>query len=61
MNYIQQKRDKASPKQMADALGHNLDTHLKSYSRFNTKELENSFYSVICKLENKVVKVENKF
>ena len=32
-----------SPKQIADAMGHDLETHLKSYSRFNTKDLENSF------------------
>ena len=25
------------------AMGHDLKTHLKSYSRFNTKDLENAF------------------
>ena len=24
-------------------MGHDLETHLKSYSRFNTKDLENDF------------------
>ena len=24
-------------------MGHDLETHLKSYSRFNTKDLENAF------------------
>ena len=32
-----------SPKQVADALGHSLDTHLLSYARFNTRELAKSF------------------
>ena len=37
-------------------MGHDLETHLKSYSRFNTKELENAFDSVVDKLENTVKK-----
>ena len=28
-----------APKQIADAMGHTLDVHLKSYARFMTKEL----------------------
>ena len=40
-------------------MGHDLETHLKSYSRFNTKDLENAFDSVIRKSENKVGKVKN--
>ena len=32
-----------SPKQVADALGHSLDTHLLSYARFITRELGKSF------------------
>ena len=32
-----------SPKAVADALGHTLDTHLLSYARFQTKELANQF------------------
>jgi len=32
-----------SPKQVADALGHSLDTHLLSYARFNTRDLAKSF------------------
>ena len=41
-------------------MGHDLETHLKSYSRFNTKDLENAFDSVVEKLENKVKKVIKK-
>ena len=37
-------------------MGHDLETHLKSYSRFNTKDLENAFDSVVDKLENTVKK-----
>jgi hypothetical protein len=37
-------------------MGHDLETHLKSYSRFNTKDLENAFDSLICKSEKKVEK-----
>ncbi|MCR8540561.1 MAG: hypothetical protein JJ848_009445 [Prochlorococcus marinus CUG1439] len=48
-----------SIKQIADAMGHKLETHLKSYSRLNTKDLESAFDSVICKLENKVEKFKN--
>ena len=40
-----------SPKQIADAMGHDLETHLKSYSRFNTKDLENAFDFVVERLE----------
>ncbi len=40
-----------SPKQIADAMGHDLETHLKSYSRFNTKDLENAFDFVAQNLE----------
>ena len=43
-----------SPKQIADAMGHDLETHLKSYSRFNTKELENAFDSIVQNLEKTV-------
>ena len=32
-------------------MGHDLETHLKSYSRFNTKDLENAFDCVLEKLE----------
>ena len=32
-----------SPKQIADAMGHTLDTHLLSYARFNTRDLAKSF------------------
>ena len=53
--------DLMSIKQIADTMGHDLETHLKSYSRFNTKDLENAFDSVIWKLKNKVEKVKNKF
>ena len=45
-----------SPKQIADAMGHDLETHLKSYSRFNTKELENAFDFVEERLETIVEK-----
>ena len=40
-------------------MGHDLETHLKSYSRFNTKDLENAFDSVMEKVEKKVEKVLN--
>ena len=32
-----------APKQVADAMGHTLDTHLLSYSRFQTKDLASAF------------------
>ena len=32
-----------SPKQISHAMGHDLEPHLKGYSRFNTKDLENAF------------------
>ena len=41
-------------------MGHDLETHLKSYSRFNTKDLENAFDSIVEKLENTVKKVITK-
>ena len=44
------------PKQIADAMGHDLETHLKSYSRFNTKDLENAFDCVVERLETIVEK-----
>ncbi len=31
------------PKQIADEMGHNLDTHLLSYARFKTRNLAESF------------------
>ena len=40
-----------SPKQRADAMRHDLKTHLKSYSRFNKKNLENPFDCVVQNLE----------
>ena len=39
-HYLAKRRDS---KQVADALGHSLDTHLLSYARFNTRELAKSF------------------
>ena len=41
-------------------MGHDLETHLKSYSRFNTKDLENAFDSIVDKLENTVKNVIKK-
>ena len=35
-----------APKQIADAMGHTLDTHLLSYSRFQTKDLASAFDEV---------------
>ena len=32
-----------APKQVADGMGHTLDTHLLSYSRFQTKDLATAF------------------
>ncbi len=32
-----------APKQIADAMGHTLDTHLLSYARFKTRDLAESF------------------
>ena len=37
-------------------MAHDLETHLKSYSRFNTKELENAFDFVEERLEKIVEK-----
>ncbi len=48
-----------SAKQIADAMGHDLETHLKSYSRFNTKDLESAFDYVAQNLEKKVEKISN--
>ena len=35
-------------------MGHDLETHLKSYARFSSKELENVFDSFRQKLETKI-------
>ena len=32
-----------APKQIADAMGHDLQTHLESYARFMTKDLKKAF------------------
>ena len=32
-----------TPKQIADAMGHDLETHLHSYSRFATRDLKAAF------------------
>ena len=32
-----------APKQIAEAMGHTLDTHLLSYSRFRTKKITSAF------------------
>ena len=32
-----------APKQIADAIGHDLQTHLESYARFMTKDLKKAF------------------
>ena len=47
-SYIGHNRQKEdgtyrSPKQISDAMGHSLDVHLASYSRFMTKELAKNF------------------
>ena len=42
-------------------MGHDLETHLKSYSRFNTKDVENALDFVEERLEKTVEKVKNKF
>ena len=55
-NRINKNGTYRSPKQIADAMGHDLETHLKSYSRFNTKELENAFDFVEERLETIVEK-----
>ena len=41
-------------------MGHDLETHLKSYPRFNTKDLENAFDSLVDKSEHIVKKVITK-
>ena len=46
-----------SPKQIVNAMGHDLETHLKSCSRFNTKDLKNAFDFVAQNLE-KLSKVD---
>jgi len=53
-NRINKNGTYRSPKQIADAMGHDLETHLKSYSRFNTKDLENAFDCVLESLEKTV-------
>ena len=35
-----------SPKKIAEAMGHSLDTHLLSYARFDSKDLVKSFDQV---------------
>ena len=35
-----------APKQVADAMGHSLDTHLLSYARFMTRDLGDAFDKV---------------
>ena len=50
-NRINKNGTYRSPKQIADAMGHDLETQLKSYSRFNTKELENAFDCIVQNLE----------
>ena len=42
-------------------MGYNLQTHLKSYSRFNTKDLEDAFDCVEERLETTVEQVKNLF
>ena len=32
-----------APKKIAEAIGHEYETHLLSYARFNTKDLAKSF------------------
>jgi len=59
INRINENGTYRSPKQIVNAMGHDLETHLKSYSRFNTKDLENAFDSVIWKSEKKVEKFKN--
>ena len=59
-NRINKNGTYRSPKQIADAMEHDLETHLKSYSRFNTKELENAFDSLVDKSEHIVKKVITK-
>ena len=41
-------------KKIADAMGHTLDTHLLSYSRFNTKDLASDFDEVLAPVREKV-------
>ena len=50
-NRINKNGTYRSPKQIADAMGHDLGTHLKSYSRFNTKDLENAFDCAVERLD----------
>ena len=59
-NRINKNGTYRAPKQIADAMGHDLETHLKSYSRFNTKDLEKAFDSVVERLEDTVKKVITK-
>ena len=48
------KMELIDTKKIADAMGHDLETHLKSYSRFNTKDLENAFDCVVERLEKTI-------
>ena len=50
-NRINKNGTYRSPKQISIAMGYGLETHLKSYSRFNTKDLENAFDFVAQNLE----------
>ena len=57
--YVAHKRSKddgskRSPKEIADAMGHTLDTHLLSYSRFNTEGLEKSFDEAVAPVKQLV-------
>ena len=38
-------KSKRAPKQIADAMGHDLNTHHNSYARFTVKDLEQAFDS----------------
>ena len=49
-----------SLKKIAYLLRHDLETHLKSYSRFNTKDLQNAYDFVEERFEKTVEKVKNK-
>ena len=60
-NRINKNGTYRSPKQIAGAMSQDLETHLKSYSRFNTKDLENALDFVEERLEKTVEKVKNKF
>ncbi len=36
------------PKQIADSMGHDLETHMNSYARFMSKDLESAFDAANC-------------